>query len=103
MFRGFGNFELLFPGFFNLFVVGAILALAFQSTGNLYFSIGLHAGWVFWLKSYGLLTNRVVRNDFIIWGSGKIIDGWLATSVLLFVFGILFLRYQSRKSAPNAA
>jgi membrane protease YdiL (CAAX protease family) len=103
MFRGFADFKMLVPGFFNLFIVGVILGFVFQRTGNLYFSIGLHAGWIFWLKSYGLLTDRVARMDFGIWGSGKIIDGWLATAVLLFVFGILLARSETQKRALDVA
>jgi uncharacterized protein len=45
----------LIPAFFTLFVAGSILALSYQRTGALYFSIGLHAGWIFWLKSYRFL------------------------------------------------
>jgi uncharacterized protein len=97
MFGGFVDLKLLVPGFFNLFIAGAILALAFQRSGNLYFSIGLHAGWIFWLKSYGLLTDKVAGVDSGVWGSGKIIDGWLATAVLLFLFGILFFRCEKQK------
>lgn len=103
MFRGFTDFKMLMPGFINLCIVGGILGFVFQRTGNLYFSIGLHAGWIFWLKSYGLLTDRVARIDFGIWGSGKIIDGWLATAVLLFVFGILFIRGQTQKRTLDVA
>jgi uncharacterized protein len=44
------------PGFFNLTLAGMLLGLAYQRTGNLYFSIGLHAGWIFWLKTYGAFT-----------------------------------------------
>ena len=46
----------LIPAVFTLFVAGAILALAYQRTGALFFSMGLHAGWIFWLKFYGFLT-----------------------------------------------
>jgi hypothetical protein len=41
--------------------------------------------------------------DFGIWGSGKIIDGWLATVVLLFVFGILLARSETQKRALDVA
>jgi len=42
--------------FLNLFIAGWMLAWAFQETGNLYLSIGLHAGWVWALKMNGQLT-----------------------------------------------
>lgn len=103
MFKGFGDLEMLVPKFFNLFIVGTILAFAFQRSGNLYFSIGLHAGWIFWLRSYGMLTNKAHQISPWIWGSGKIIDGWLATAMLVLVFAILFARYQHAKRTVNVA
>lgn len=82
MMRGFANWEQIVPGFFNLTVAGVLLALAYQRTGNLYFSIGLHAGWIFWLKSYGAITTDVAGANTWLWGTGKMIDGWLALAVL---------------------
>jgi len=82
MLHGFTNWEQIVPGFFNLTLAGALLALAYQRTGNLYFSIGLHAGWIFWLKSYRVLTADVPSANTWLWGTGKMIDGWLALAVL---------------------
>jgi membrane protease YdiL (CAAX protease family) len=89
MMRGFANWEQIVPGLFNLTLAGALLALAYQRTGNLYFSIGLHAAWIFWLKSYGALTADVAGTNAWLWGTGKMIDGWLALAALaltLFIF-----------------
>lgn len=83
MFAGFGELHALVPGFLNLTLAGALLALAFQRTGNLYFSIGLHAGWIFWLKSYDALTREVAGANVWLWGSAKMIDSWLAFGVLV--------------------
>ena len=89
MARGFGAVETLVPGFFVLLIAGMALAAAYQRTGTLHFSIGLHAGWIFWQKSYGLLTSstKIVKQTF--WGSAKITDGWLALIVLLFLLAWL--------------
>jgi uncharacterized protein len=98
MMRGFANWEQIVPGFFNLTLAGALLALAYQRTGNLYFSIGLHAGWIFWLKSYGALTTDVPNANAWLWGTGKMIDGWLALVVLsltLVVFTCLPLKRET--------
>jgi membrane protease YdiL (CAAX protease family) len=89
MLRGFGNWEVVIPGFFNLTLAGILLGLAFQRTGTLYFSIGLHAGWIFWLKSYGMLTNQVPDAQVWLFGTTKLIDGWLALVVLSFALAIL--------------
>jgi hypothetical protein len=83
MLRGFADFHALVPGFFNLTLVGILLGLAYQRTGNLYFSVGLHAGWIFWLKTYGAFTTDSAGEKIWFWGSGKMIDGWLAFFVLL--------------------
>ena len=79
---GFADFHALVPGFFNLTLAGVLLGLAYQRSGNLYFSIGLHAGWIFWLKSYGAFTAAAPAATAWFWGSGKLIDGWLAFFVL---------------------
>lgn len=76
----------LVPAFFTLFVAGAILALAYQRTGALFVSIGLHAGWIFWLKFYGFLTVQTPGANPAIWGTDTLIDGWLALPVLGCVF-----------------
>jgi membrane protease YdiL (CAAX protease family) len=50
-FRPFLDLETLIPGLFGLFLIGLILNYAFERTGTLYLSIGLHAGWIFSLKT----------------------------------------------------
>ena len=80
---GFADIHALVPGFFSLTLVGVLLGLAYQRTGNLYFSIGLHAGWIFCLKLYGQLTIAAPHTAVWFWGTGKMTDGWLAFFVLL--------------------
>lgn len=89
MMRGFGEWDMIIPGFFSLTVAGIILALAVRTTGSLYFSIGLHAGWIFWLKTYKFFTRPVGETHAWFWGSGKLIDGWIAFFVLLGVWAVL--------------
>lgn len=101
MLAGFADLRALVPGFLNLTLAGALLALAFQRTGNLYFSIGLHAGWIFWLKSYGAFTRPVPGADNWLWGSTKMIDGWLAAIALVATWAVLALGF--RKSFRPAA
>jgi membrane protease YdiL (CAAX protease family) len=86
MLRGFFDLSRLVPAFFSLFLVGWILGLAYQRTGSLYVSIGLHAGWIFWLKSYAFLTRKEPGANEWLWGSGKLIDGWIALLLLAMVF-----------------
>jgi membrane protease YdiL (CAAX protease family) len=88
---GFLDIGALFPGFINLTLAGLILATFRECTGALWTSIGLHAGWIFWLKSYAFLTTSTtaVPNSFL--GTSKLIDGWIAFPVLL--LAVLGLRY----------
>ena len=92
MMGGFGEWDMIIPGFFSLTVAGIILAMAVRTTGNLYFSIGLHAGWIFWLKTYKFFTRPVGENHAWFWGSGKLIDGWIAFLVLVGVWMVLTKR-----------
>lgn len=92
MFANLGNFHAAVPGVFNLTVAGMLLAWAYQRAGNLYFSIGLHMGWIFWVRAYAILTTMPHHADKWLWGSGRmaIVNGWIALPILigtLLVFG----------------
>jgi membrane protease YdiL (CAAX protease family) len=82
MLGGLVDVPALVPGFFNLTLAGVLLGTAYQRTGNLYFSVGLHTGWVFLLKAYGAFTVTAPQAATWFLGTGKIIDGWLALIVL---------------------
>jgi len=78
----------LLPGFVGLFLIGVILCYAFERTGTLYLSIGLHAGWIFGLKTVRVFGDYA-RNDLSwIFGSSdpKIVSGaatWLGIVLLV--------------------
>ena len=97
MMRGFTDIRLLVPGLFILTLVGMILGLAYHQTGNLYFSIGLHAGWIFWLKIYGAVTIARAGANTWLWGSGKLIDGW---STLIIVGPVLLIMWLVQRNKP---
>src|SRR5581483_10714672 len=104
MLRGFADWQTVIPGFFNLTLAGSLLALAYQRTGNLYLSMGLHAGWIFWLKSYGMVTSTVPGAHSWFFGTDKLIDGWLALLVLAFALAVLVrLPFVKRESVAVAA
>ena len=88
MLGGFADFYALVPGFFSLTLAGVLLGLAYQRTGNLYCSIGLHAGWIFCLKAYGAFTTGAPHAATWFWGTSKMVDGWLTLWVLLFTLAI---------------
>lgn len=97
MLRGFVDFPMLIPGFLNLTLAGLSLAVAFEYSRSLYFSIGLHAGWIFWLKSYAFLS--VEKSPSTFWGSSKLIDGWAA----LLILSVVFFALSRKKNAPATA
>jgi membrane protease YdiL (CAAX protease family) len=103
MLEGFVHWQQLVPGFFNLALASALLALAYQRTGNLYFSIGFHASWIFWLRSYNVLTRGVTGTNTWIWGGNKMIDGWLAMAVLaLTLLFVIFLPAPALAPDPSS-
>lgn len=81
----------LVPAFLNLTLAGVVLALAYHFTGDILTSIGIHAGWIFWLKFYGFLTKGVPGVDPVFWGTRKLVDGWLAFVALVIVLGIVMM------------
>ena len=89
MLRGFADWQMIVPGFFNLTLAGGMLALAYQRTGNLYLSMGLHAGWIFWRSAYGTLTTEAPSGNIWLFGTSKLTDGWLALLVLGLAFVVL--------------
>jgi membrane protease YdiL (CAAX protease family) len=81
----------ILPGMFGLFLLGIVLSYAFFRTGNLYLSIGLHAGWIFGLKSVRVFGDYTRDDLGWVFGSTdpKIVSGvaaWIGIiSVLLLV------------------
>ena len=98
MLRGFTSISSLVPGWLSLVVAGLALALARERTRSLAFSIGLHAGWIFWLKAYGFATSDVPGANSAIWGSGRLFDGWLALGLLALQ---AFLIHAALRPQPN--
>lgn len=95
--------RVLLPGVLTLTLIGVILGLAYQRTNNLYFSIGLHAGWVFWLKLYGAITVGRTATAGLFWGTGRLVDGWLALLVLLPVLAVVVGVPRRHESTLHAA
>lgn len=89
MLAGMAELHTLVPAVINLTLAGAILALAFHWTGDLSASIGIHAGWIFWLRYYGYLTREAPGADAWFWGTRKLVDGWLAFVALVVVLGLV--------------
>jgi len=74
--------------FVTLALAGMILGWAFAKTRALYLSIGLHAGWVFTLKTYSLLTDGRGADANRWLGGGQLTENVLTWPVLMAVFGV---------------
>ena len=90
--------------FATLFVVGIILAWARLRTGALWFSIGLHAGWVMVFKVCNLLYVDVPDHPLHPWGVGRNIRSGLLPMITLGLTAVLchfvFMRFEAhRKNA----
>jgi membrane protease YdiL (CAAX protease family) len=85
------------PGLIGLFLTGVVLSYALERTRNLYLSIGLHAGWIFCLKSFRVFGN-FSRGD-LGWAFGstdpKIVSGvmtWLGILLVALAIALLTRR-----------
>ena len=105
MLRNLGNLHAAVPGVFNLTLAGMLLAWAYQRTGNLYFSIGLHMGWIFWVKAYAIVTTMPPTADKWLWGSGRmaIVNGWVALPILFATFLVFVWKTSNIKTRPQGS
>jgi membrane protease YdiL (CAAX protease family) len=93
-FEAFREPLLILPGIVGLFVIGMVLSFALDRTGNLYLSIGLHAGWIFSLKTLRVFGNFRRRHLGWVFGASdpQIVSGvatWSATLVVGFAISRL--------------
>jgi uncharacterized protein len=77
----------LLAGIFGLFLIGLVLSYAYLRTGDLYMAIGLHAGWVFSLKTMRVFGD--FTRDDLGWMFGstdpKIVSGvatWIGIAIV---------------------
>jgi hypothetical protein len=75
----------LLPTFVGLFLLGIVLAEAFLRTGTVYFSIGLHAGFVVGAKMWPHMTSGGLRLPAWLGGYGPqpLISGVAAWTVAI--------------------
>jgi len=97
------EFTDIYPLIIGLFLVGIVLSYAYLQTKSLYLAIGLHAGWVFLIKSYRLFFDHVGPYTTWLFGDRKIItglSGWLLLIVtLILIRYITRLQYHEKKPA----
>jgi membrane protease YdiL (CAAX protease family) len=89
-FRPFLDPPSLLPGLFGLFLIGLVLSYALLRTGSLYLSIGLHAGWIFGIKTVRVYGDYRREDLGWLFGSSdpKLVSG-VAGWIGIVVVGIL--------------
>jgi membrane protease YdiL (CAAX protease family) len=90
----------MLPELAGLALVGVVLSCAYVWTGSLYLCIGLHAGWVFSLKSARLLFQRNPAVVPWFFGDGLVVTGVLGILSLVTVLGILYWVW-GRRGGPR--
>jgi len=98
MLSGLSDPSALLPGLMSLGLIGWLLSWCREHTGSLWLSIGLHAGWIFWFKSYQFLTGPAAGSEAQAWwwGSTRLHDGWL-TLVVLALTSLVIVRQVGRR------
>ncbi len=90
--------------FASLFFVGMILAWARLRTGALWFSIGLHAGWIAAFKSFNMVSQSVADHPLHAWAVGDTLRSGLvpiATLGLTVVICHFLLRHFEPRPADG--
>ena len=95
-----GDLRLVLGGLVTLFAVGIVLGYARWRTRALWLSVGLHAGWVFALKSFNAVSRHVARNN--LWFGEDLRHGLVPVAVVTFT-GLLVAAWLRREKAPGAA
>ena len=99
MVHDFSNDPYWVAKFINLTLAGIILCALWQRTGNLFCSIGVHAGWIFCLKTNGFLTKSTTETASTFWGNGQISDGWAATPLLALM--LWYIMQSNEEHSPS--
>jgi membrane protease YdiL (CAAX protease family) len=92
--------QLLLGSFVTLLLVAWILGYTVVRTRSLYMAIGLHAGWVFALKSFGALTKRNAAPS--LWLGRDVASGLAAVLLLVATAGVVMWLLRQRTTADPA-
>ncbi len=93
------EFNLLIPEFFGLFLIGLILAYSTMLTGNLYFSIGIHSGWVYIVKIDKYFVSHFDSHFQKMIGAEKLLNS--LSSWVLGLFVLFMLKFIIRVCLNN--
>ncbi|GAB63926.1 MAG: CPBP family intramembrane metalloprotease [Candidatus Jettenia sp.] len=88
------DFNTILPSMVGLFLVGVVLSYACLRTNSLYLSIGLHAGWVFLIKTNSLFFDHVHRNSNWLFGDSNVVTGVLGW--VLLIITLIIIRFVTK-------
>jgi membrane protease YdiL (CAAX protease family) len=93
------------PGVFGLFLIGVALSYAYLRTKTLYLAIGLHAGWIFGIKTVRVFGNYTREDLGWLFGSTdpKIISGLAAWIGIVLVCLLIHRITQQRTPAAGTS
>ncbi len=99
IFSQFGDWYFLAAEFAVLFAVGMVLGYSRLRTGSLWLAIGLHAGWVFGVKTFSPLTKRAFEPaEMMPWLGGNLRTG-LASAIVVTLTGLLLCIWLEKRKA----
>lgn len=91
------GFSAIWPSLIGLFLVGAVLSYACLQTKSLYLAIGLHAGWIFLMKTNKLFFDHHAGKNFEwLFGDHAIVTGVLGWIFLIVTF--MLIRFVTKVS-----
>jgi membrane protease YdiL (CAAX protease family) len=99
----FANPSFLLAEFAVLFAIGLVLGYTRMKTRSLWLGIGLHAGWVFGVKTLSPLTARAFApGEMMPWLGETLRVGAVSCLVVLLTGGVLWLWLRRRHGDPFA-
>ncbi|MDF1816288.1 MAG: CPBP family intramembrane metalloprotease [Verrucomicrobiales bacterium] len=102
IFSQFGDLYFLAAEFAVLFAIGWVLGYTRLKTGSLWLGIGLHAGWVFGVKTLGPLTSRTFAPaEMMPWLGGNLRVG-LVSCLVVCLTGLIVWAWLRRDSETVA-
>lgn len=93
----------ILPSVIGLFLIGVVLSYAYLRTRSLYFSIGLHAGWVFLIKTNGSFLRYAGTNYRWLYGDKDVITGLLGWVMLVVTLFLVYLVTKTSFDGKNTA
>jgi len=91
----------ILPTTLSLALLGIVLAHSYMRSGSIYFSVGLHAGWVFGIKAWAkfVVSTHGVPEWF--WGSRKLVNGVVGSVFLMLTWLFIVAAYRDVADRPQ--